>query len=167
MACSFRRRTVLSAFLLVLCTASLQADEPKAVTPDSNAQVNRSLRVKVPSVRVQANPNSPQQNAYGDGQYAFIDDDGALTSTPPAGFDFPEGGPRRDEQPRETRSAVDPNAILIDTSHIQAVIRVRLDESGQAKLECFHSTDPVLQEKCDKPHSKREDKNTQPDQDQP
>lgn len=137
---------------IVASTVPLQAEETKQIETSAATQhFTQSLRVKSRSVTVRTNPATPQSNASVAGQTAFLDEDGLLTSTPPADFVFPEPDVPR-TAPVERRSAVDPNAILIDTSHIRAVVRARVGENGQTEIECFHSTDPALKESCTKPH---------------
>ncbi len=137
---------------IFLSTAPLHAQEPsQSGTPAATLHITQSLRVKSPSVTVRAKPSAPATTAPRTAQTAFIDENGVLTSTPPVGFSFPESDVPR-TAPVERRSAVDPNAILIDTSHIRAVVRARVGEDGKTEIECFHSTDPALKESCIKSH---------------
>lgn len=147
-------RVVSGSLFIFLCTTTSTrgADDSKA-PPAPAPHVTQSLRVKSPSVTVRANPAASQNEKQGSGQYAFIDENGALTSTPPADFEFPSIDPAPAANPVPRRSAVDPNATLIDTSHIHAVLRAKVDPNGKTTLECFHSADPALQESCTKPHT--------------
>lgn len=145
--------TVSLALAIVAGGIPLRAEEPKqAETSAATPHVTRSLRVKSPSVTVRANPSAPQINEQRTGQTAFLDENGELTSTPPADFAFPEPDAPR-AQPVEWRSTVDPNAILIDTSHIRAVMRAQIGDDGKPVIECLHSSDPALQESCTHPHA--------------
>jgi len=151
-------RVVCGGVLLATCLAQ-PAHGSDDVAPAAASQskptphVTQSLRVKSPSVTVRANPTASKGTAPGAGQYAFIDEDGLLTSTPPADFVLPEPDTARGPDPMPRRSTVDPNAMLYDTSHIHAVMRAKVDATGKATIECFHSTDPAVQKSCSKSHT--------------
>jgi hypothetical protein len=154
-------RRVLAVAFILACAVSMVAgsDEPSAAntTPEPQAapaqHVTKSLRIKAPSVAVRANPSTPQKNHHGTGQTAFLDENGQLTSEPPADFEFPVFDTTGGAAPAQTRSAVDPNAVLVDTTHIRAVMRATVNEQGSATIQCNHSTDSTLQKACTQSHA--------------
>lgn len=139
------------------CVASSALGDDTTNIPTAPAtpapRYTQTLRVKAPSVQVRSNPKPVNDNTRGAGQYAFIDENGELTSTPPADFEFPSTDAARGPDPVPRRSTVDPNALLIDTTRIRAVMRAQVDANGKATVECLHSTDPALQKACTKPHT--------------
>jgi len=129
-----------------LCAADDQAKPipAKETTQAPSQHLTQTLTIKAPLVAVRSNPGKSQQSAPAQaGQYAFVDAQGNVTSTPRPGTTVPDV-PVAPPAGRGTfRSPTDPNATFADTRHIRAAVSVRVNEDGTLEMTCrSHSDSP-------------------------
>lgn len=134
------------------------AEPAEVAAPDATVEsaqyIAHSLRVKQPTVTVRAAPGPRAGvSAATSAQWAFLDANGQLASSPPAGQSVPALFPQTRVVPVQTRSTVDPNAYVLDTSHILFIASASLDADGKIDRACTHSTAlaPEKSECCDEP----------------
>ncbi len=153
---SARARTARLVSVIVLCLAvfsPLAADDrdkspPGDAAPKNQAaNVTRTIKIYAPSVAVRANPDKAQA-ARGQGlrpntagQFAHLDENGQLTSSPPPGIAGPIPLRVRESDRVPYRSPADPNALLFDSRDIRAVVFGKVDANGSIVLDCIDNAD--------------------------
>lgn len=138
----------LVAATMVFTVDKAPADDDQSSTPPEKAKqapvsdnVTRSITIHTPSVAVRVNPaqagKSRDRNAvHGAGQYAFVDQNGNLIGSPPPRATVPQLAPQSPDDPTPYRSTVNPDAIMVDTTHIRAVTSARINEDGRIEMIC-------------------------------
>jgi hypothetical protein len=108
----------------------------------TSKDVTSSLRVARPSVTVRANPADSGQKAAveSQGQIAYLDENGNLTSAPLPGVPKAAIQLPAAVEAEQTLSPVDPNAVMVDISHIVSVVTAHRGGNGKIITDCTHSS---------------------------
>lgn len=116
-----------------------RVDESAQTDSGEQPQITRGLRVPSRSVVVRAKPESaPLRDGQVTAQIAFLDENGNLTSTRPAGSPVGAGITPRWTNAVPYPSPTDPNAMIVDTRHIRAVMSARIGQDGRTAIDCEH-----------------------------
>jgi hypothetical protein len=153
-----RRATVpVVCAALAVAQAAWSEDEPAPATDPAAATAQgesghftQSLRVKQRSVTVRSAPQaSDQTEIAGQGLWAFLDENGQLTTTPPAGRSIAFQLPQPRTPVAEVESADTPGAFMVDTSHVVSVATAHKDKHGKVSAGCTHSSAIAPADQCE------------------